>query len=241
MNIVLFENLDADSFLPASDFRYGHIIHVLRLHEGDSFSAGIVNGASGHAKIESLDESGIRFSWTQEKEGDEARGQVPVTLLVAQVRPICMKRILRDAAMLGVSRLIVSGADTAEKSYQAAGLWSDGEYMKYLLDGAMQAVGTGFPEFFLTPSVNHAARLLSPHAAHFLLDNTENAPLFSAGDAITKACTVAIGPERGWSDRERQFFLESGFSVFSLGGRVLRTETACVVAVAMAMHRLGVL
>lgn len=241
MNIVLFENLEEEMFLAASDFRYEHIVKVLRLHEGNSFSAGVVNGPAGRARIESIDTDGIRFSWTQEKDGEAARGQVPVTLVVAQVRPICMKRILRDAAMLGVSRLIVSGADTAEKSYQASGLWCDGEYIKYLLDGAMQAAGTGFPEFSLVPAMDHAIALLTPEDARFLLDNVDGTPLFSSGEPLSGGCTVAVGPERGWSDRERKLFSDSGFSSFSLGTRVLRTETACVVAVSMAMHRLGVM
>jgi 16S rRNA U1498 N3-methylase RsmE len=45
---------------------------------------------------------------------------------------------------------------------------------------------------------------------------------------------LAIGPERGWSERERRLFQEAGFGAFGLGRRILRTETACILACGMA-------
>jgi len=52
---------------------------------------------------------------------------------------------------------------------------------------------------------------------------------------------VAIGPERGWSARERDLLRARGFELVHLGPRVLRTETACVAAVAVVKSRLGLL
>jgi RsmE family RNA methyltransferase len=46
---------------------------------------------------------------------------------------------------------------------------------------------------------------------------------------------IAIGSERGWSERERKLFNEAFFSVLSLGERALRTETACVAAAALVL------
>jgi RsmE family RNA methyltransferase len=50
---------------------------------------------------------------------------------------------------------------------------------------------------------------------------------------------LAIGPERGWSDRERKLLEDSGFLRLSLGERALRTETACVAATVLAMEKIG--
>jgi RsmE family RNA methyltransferase len=52
---------------------------------------------------------------------------------------------------------------------------------------------------------------------------------------------LAIGPERGWSDRERQLFAAAGFTRLSLGPRALRTETACTAALVLVMEKLGAL
>jgi RsmE family RNA methyltransferase len=50
---------------------------------------------------------------------------------------------------------------------------------------------------------------------------------------------LAIGPERGWSDRERDLLEDSGFLRMSLGRRALRTETACVAAAVLAIEKIG--
>lgn len=44
--------------------------------------------------------------------------------------------------------------------------------------------------------------------------------------------TLAIGPERGWSQPERDTLRQAGFSLAHLGPRILRMETACIVAFA---------
>jgi RsmE family RNA methyltransferase len=49
---------------------------------------------------------------------------------------------------------------------------------------------------------------------------------------------IAIGSERGWSERERALFQERGWTALSLGSRALRTETACVAAAALCLAML---
>jgi len=51
--------------------------------------------------------------------------------------------------------------------------------------------------------------------------------------------TLAIGSERGWSDREREMLEAAGFLRLSLGSRALRTETACVAAAVLAIEKIG--
>jgi len=47
------------------------------------------------------------------------------------------------------------------------------------------------------------------------------------------AVTVAVGPEGGWSDGEREEFGRAGFLRLHLGPRILRTETAAIVSTAI--------
>ncbi|MDD4989260.1 MAG: RsmE family RNA methyltransferase [Candidatus Pacebacteria bacterium] len=42
-------------------------------------------------------------------------------------------------------------------------------------------------------------------------------------------CKIFIGPEGGWSERELKKFIEKGAKIVSLGGQVLRAETASLV------------
>lgn len=238
MNIILFDEMPKDMVLANDDFRAEHIRKVLRLHVGDSFSMGIVNGPCGIATIESMDSAGITFGWQPQETQSLLHG---VTLLVAQVRPICMKRILREAVNLGVAELLVVGTDTAERSYADAKLWSTGEYRKYLLDGAMQSGQTGMPSFRLVENVGTALAESDRWKTRILMDNVLAGAPLSLLEYPEAPLVVAVGPERGWTERERTLFLDHGFVPKSMGSRILRTETACSAALAIVLGRMGML
>jgi 16S rRNA (uracil1498-N3)-methyltransferase len=53
------------------------------------------------------------------------------------------------------------------------------------------------------------------------------------GDTMPSGLVIAIGPEGGWTPRERALAVEAGFIEISLGRRVLRAVTASVAAVAI--------
>jgi 16S rRNA (uracil1498-N3)-methyltransferase len=74
--------------------------------------------------------------------------------------------------------------------------------------------------------------------------------LFSekGGAAITEALSempeppavvALVGPEGGWSDEEIEMLASHGAKPVSLGPRVLRTETAAVVAITLIQHLTG--
>ncbi len=50
---------------------------------------------------------------------------------------------------------------------------------------------------------------------------------------------IAIGPEGGWSPRDRDILRAAGFTGLRLGPRVLRTETAGLAAIAALQARFG--
>lgn len=53
--------------------------------------------------------------------------------------------------------------------------------------------------------------------------------------------TLAVGPEGGWSDAERELFRRHGAVSVTLGALVLRTETAALAALSVVRHLDGVL
>ncbi|AEV29055.1 RNA methyltransferase, RsmE family [Sphaerochaeta pleomorpha str. Grapes] len=240
MNIILFDELSAENFLPFSDYRGEHIQKILHLKEGDQFLAGVTNKQKGLATITSIDETGVHFRFVAQH--DNSSHLYPVTLLLAQVRPICMKRILREAVSLGVERILLTGCDTTEKSYANANLYKSGEYKSILLDGAMQSGETGVSEVLFARSVDHAMHLLLANTKRILLDNVlESKPLSSMEIGSDVPVVLAIGPERGFSDRERDVMMSSGFVPATLGARILRTETACSAGLGVLLGRMGLL
>ncbi len=51
--------------------------------------------------------------------------------------------------------------------------------------------------------------------------------------------SLCVASEGGWSERELRKAESSGFKPVSLGSRILRTETAAIVAVSLAQHLFG--
>lgn len=235
MNIILIG--EGENYFPSSDERAQHIKKVLHLKKGDTFKAGVVNSCEGEAVIDEIDDSGISFTFKSEK---DTSSLYPVTLIVGQTRPICMRRILREAVSLGVGRIILPITDKGEKSYSSSSLYTSGEYRKILLDGAMQAGRTGVSETFICNGVDEAVALASSDVS-LLLDNVIGSVKLSTMNLENKSVTLAIGPERGWSGKEREKFISSGYIPTLIGERILRTETASSVAAALALSRMALI
>ena len=57
-----------------------------------------------------------------------------------------------------------------------------------------------------------------------------------AGDSVA----VLVGPEGGWTDRERQQIASTSWRPVSLGTEILRAETAAIAALAIVNAAWGV-
>ena len=235
MNIILFDK--GERHFDSKDDRVVHIRKVLHMGVGDSFHGGEINGWEGKCKIEKIDDSGLYFSFSPLS---DTSSLYPLTMIVAQVRPICMKRILREAVSLGVRKLILPISDLGEKSYSSASLYTEGEYKSILLDGAMQSGKTGVSECIVTSNIEEAIKEAG-EGERLLLDNVIGARPLSSLSLENTRVILAIGPERGWSDRERSVFISSGFSPVLIGDRILRTETAAVSGPSIALTRMGLI
>ena len=238
----MFEQLPRESGgvyrLSRDDYRAQHMLRILKLQPGDLFVMGVVSGLSGQGRLESLDGRDVCFTWSPGGEGAKSH---PVVLTVGCVRPICMKRILREAASLGVQKLQICGTDLGEKSYFSAGLWKDQTYRTHLIDGASQAGVTAVPEVSLFPRLTDALSE-AKEGAKLVLDLADGAvPLSRIQLPKEYPLRLAVGSERGWSRREQKLFAREGWIPVSLGTHILRTETACASGTAVLLARFGLI
>ena len=165
MNICLFSNDEISKPLPRKDERAEHIIKVLHKKAGDTFTAGIIGGESGVARITAIDDSGISFEFTA---GGNGKPLAPLDMIIGFPRPIQLKRLLRDIAALGVGRVYLTGTDLGEKSYMQSTLVEKGSAYKMLLDGTVQAGSTHVPELFLYKTLDEC--LKSIEKEHILIN-----------------------------------------------------------------------
>lgn len=250
MNICLFTKEELDRPLPAKDERAEHIIKVLHKKAGDTFTAGIIGGESGIATITAIDSGGVHYTFTAAGEG---KPLLPLVLVVGFPRPIQLRRLLRDAASLGVCQVHLTATALGDKSYMKSTLLQKGAADRMLLEGAAQAGSTRAPALFMHRRLDECLNAVAGNegAVRIALDNVRPVmPLaeylkslhFSPSHSSPAARYIAaIGAERGWTDDERALFTSSGWTLCSMGNRILRTETAAVCAASIILSITGLM
>jgi RsmE family RNA methyltransferase len=238
VNIVLFAPDELSRPLPMDDPRARHVLHVLGCRRNDRFHVGVPNGPRGKARIVGISATELRLEFELHEPPDTLH---PLDLLVGLCRPAECKRILRDAASLGVRTMHFVQAEKSERSYRHAALWHEGAYETYLLRGAEQAFVTTTPTVSLHDGLEAALSTLPAGERLVALDNYEATEPLSSAASGAKAIALAVGPERGWSPRERTILRERGAILAHLGPRVLRTETAMVLATGLSLAVMGLL
>lgn len=238
MNIILFDQHEVDSPLPRDDPRVIHILDVLRRQVGDSTDVGLLNGPRGKAILKSVDQQKavFEFAW-----GELPAPLLPIDLVVGLSRPQTSRKILQEATSLGVRRIFFVTTDRGEPSYATSKLWTTDQWQRLTRNGAEQAFSTWLPEVEVGVELDDVFKTLAanqPTQARICLDNYE--ATIGLWDAIDSAGSVAlaIGSERGWTERERNQFRDHSFTLAHIGERPLRTETATIAALGITIARM---
>jgi RsmE family RNA methyltransferase len=250
MNLLLLDptELTADGRAVISGPRVVHVRRVLGLGPGDRLRAGVVDGPLGEATVESVEgETAVLRC-----ESLLAAGLVPsvprVDLLLALPRPKVMGRLWPQLSCLGVRRVMLCNAARVERFYFDSHVLDAGYFRPRLLEGLSQACDTRMPQVSVHRSFRKVVedelgeasaspiRLLTDVASATVSRPIPHALAGVAGDARV---LIAVGPEGGWVDFERDLFSTHGFVPVSLGARTLRSDLACIVAVALAHESLG--
>jgi len=239
MNLILFDAPFETQRLEGSDPRAAHIFKVLRARVGTQVFIGFVNGLRARAAVTLVEADGaisLKIIGTE-----AAPRPLPIRLLLGLPRPHTAKRILFEAASMGVCDLHFVEAERGEPSYAQSSLWTTDEWKDRLRLGTEQSFGTHVPEVSMHTDLQSAISFLQGEggSAHIVLDNYEAAGSLSQmlPDAA-KSAVLALGPERGWSPSERDIFRKNGWKLAHLGAHVMRLETACTAAVAAVSVRL---
>jgi 16S rRNA U1498 N3-methylase RsmE len=253
MNLILFEEHELGKPLPRRDERTAHLVKTLRKKAGDTFDAGILGGRRGAGTVEKIGLDGS-LSYSLRLFEDPPR-RLSLRMAVGFPRPIQLRRLLRDLSSLGISAVDLVGTDLGDKNYRNTNLLSDGGARAALIEGAAQSRDTTIPDLAVWPRLedwlgerpwDQGAGAwgsrdggLRPLVFLAAADNVRPEGSLARLSSMRRKVVLAIGPERGWSDRERELLEKGGFLRLSMGERALRTETACVAAAVLALEKIG--
>ena len=229
MNLFLLKQEVASLEWSVDDPRAIHLKKVLRTETGGRVDFGVVDGPRGKGLVKWTGSGTVQISF--EWNGPHPNDLVPISLLVGLSRPQTCRKIIEQASALGVSELIFFRAEKSQPSYEKSSLW-DEEWQRLLIKGAEQAFSCHLPRCEKVNCLETAIQSSLFSTTRLALDVYEASQSLSEVTIPNNENTLlAVGPERGWSQSEREFLRDQKFTLSHMGQRVLRVETAVVASV----------
>lgn len=214
-----------------------HLVRVLRLQVGNDFI--VFNGTGGEfsAKIIALNKQTVSAKLGQYEAVDR---ESPLTLILAQavLRSDKMDYVLQKAVELGVTRLVplITAHSTLKLSKER---WQK-RYLHWqgvMLAACEQSGRTRLAILENPMTFDVGLSALKADKRIILLPHAKQAnPLQSSH---CQSVVVLVGPEGGWSENEAKLAVAAGYDPLRLGPRILRTETAGLVALSLLQSLLG--
>ncbi|CAG2093812.1 16S rRNA (uracil(1498)-N(3))-methyltransferase [Xanthomonas arboricola pv. juglandis] len=216
-----------------------HLLRVLRLREGDACVLFNGDGSDYHARITL---AGKREARALVERAEPLRNESPlsITLIQGIARGEKMDLILQKATELGVTEVVPVNAERTEVKLDAARMEKRLAHWRSVVVSACEQSGRArIPTVAAPHGLQDAAQASDPQALRLTLDPHGEHRLGSLALGAQPRVIVAIGPEGGWSPRDRATLADAGFSGLQLGPRILRTETAGLAAIAALQSRFG--
>ncbi|WP_017916573.1 16S rRNA (uracil(1498)-N(3))-methyltransferase [Xanthomonas sacchari] len=215
-----------------------HLLRVLRLREGDPCV--LFNGDGRDYPAELLQagkrNASVRIGAAQPVDNESP---LAITLLQGVARGEKMDLILQKATELGVAAIVPVWAERTEVKLDAARVDKRVAHWRSVVIAACEQSGRArVPQLSVPLALADAARAAADSPCRLILDPQGEQRLRSLAIGGA-AVTIAIGPEGGWSPRDRATLEAAGFVGLRLGPRILRTETAGLAAIAALQAHYG--
>jgi len=215
-----------------------HLVRVLRLGEGDPC---VLFNGDGHDYAARIVEAGKRTVSVRIDSMQAVASESPLAITLVQgiARGEKMDLILQKATELGVARVMPVLAERTEVKLDAERTAKRMSHWQSVIVSACEQSGRArVPALEAPATLSAAAASLESDCMKLTLDPQGEQSLKRVR-VPTAGLAIAIGPEGGWSPRDRQTLQAAGFEGLRLGPRVLRTETAGLAAIAALQARFG--
>jgi 16S rRNA (uracil1498-N3)-methyltransferase len=200
-----------------------HLEHVLRLRVGDTCEVA-AGGRAYHARVVA---GGLELL-----EEIEVVTAPPVTVWLAQPGGRSDDAV-EKLTELGVARIGAMRCELLKGAFTDARIE---RWRRVAVAAAKQSKQARVPE--VLPVADYAD-VLSPEAV--VLSHTGASGGLADRIVGRRGATLLIGPEPGFSEGELELARSRGVAVATFGPVVLRTETAAIVAAALALREMGFL
>jgi 16S rRNA (uracil1498-N3)-methyltransferase len=215
-----------------------HLVRVLRLREGDACVLFNGDGNDYDARVLTAGKRDAAVEITAVRSVDN-ESPLRIVLLQGIARGEKMDLILQKATELGVSRIVPVDAERTEVRLDGERLRKRIAHWQGVVVSACEQSGRArIPELTGPVAINAIAPVIGETTLRLTLDPGGTQSLRALAISPPATVAIAVGPEGGWSPRDRDALRAAGFDGLVLGPRILRTETAGLAAIAalQAIH-----
>jgi 16S rRNA (uracil1498-N3)-methyltransferase len=238
------EAFSADHVALAAD-EARHLRDVLRLGPGDELYIFDGEGREFQCVIEQARRDSASLRVIAEVSPAKAESPLDLTLAIALLKGEKFDLVVQKATELGVVRIqpvITQRADVRLREDQNAKRVT--RWQRIALEAAKQSGRARVPAvavpisidslFESTASQNHIRLLMFSERDGETLAEALMPPV-----TVSSTIVALVGSEGGWTDQEIVQARAGGWGVVTLGGRVLRAETAAIAVVVLLQHLFG--
>lgn len=219
---------DAGKTLPCPPEHLRHLASVLRLRQGEEIQASSGDGFVAVLKALSVSPDEILFEVLSKIKGEE----IPLlaTALLAELKSDAMDESIAHLAEQGIPHIIPFFAERSTPKFDAKDAEKKRLRRQKIADEAVKKVG-GLYGCAVQSSMAFKNLGGWEHCPNKIIFHEAKG---GGGDLsafdFSRPLFFVIGPEGGFSPKETDFFIARGFTLASLGTRILRAPTACLAA-----------
>lgn len=216
-----------------------HLAHVLRARPGQLYE--LSNQQTlWLARIVSVSSERVEFELVESVSVPPSPPRL--VLLASIIKFSRLERFLEKATELGVSEILLVNAKRSDRRLIRAAVGRGRRWEKILRAAAQQARRVDMPRLGQLLKLSDAVSTVDCEARILLSEASDAVPLrcLLRSGSPPRSAALAVGPEGGWTDEERQAAHQRGFVEASLGSEILRTETAVVSALAILHYELAI-
>jgi 16S rRNA (uracil1498-N3)-methyltransferase len=231
---------DAQVHLSLEESKY--LRDVLRLRKGDEVS---VFDGEGKEFLCRVQEAGSgkeisRLEIVKETDPPAPESKLDLTLAIALLKGEKFNLVIQKATELGVTKIVPLQTKRADvkvnknDSPKKIERWN-----RIALEAAKQSGRARVP--LITEPIDFEEFVKNADSTGLFFSEREGQSLnaFISDNRTSGKLTAVVGPEGGWEDSEIALAGAKGFHIVTLGGRVLRAETAGIVVTALLQNLLG--
>lgn len=222
--------------LEASEVHY--LRDVLRLAPGASVEVFDGEGGAREGRLAAGEDGGLLLELGPRRDAPAPAARVHLAFALARGdRP---DLVVQKATEVGVARLLPFEAERSvvrldrERGAERARRWQ-----RIAAEAARQCGRADVPEVASPAPLAHVLAGAPPGFRMLLLFEGGGEPLAQAVDRSADGHLILVGPEGGFAPREVEAALAAGARLTTLGPRILRFETAAIVAAALVQHLAG--